>query len=104
MAKDFAIIATGGKQYKVTEGDRLNVELLAADAGADFVFDKILLRSTGGKIEIGTPYVNGATVVAKMEGAGRGKKKIVFKYHSKTRFRKKKGHRQEFSSVAIAKI
>ena len=101
MAKDFAIIETGGKQYKVSSGEKLKVEKLAAPDGA-VVFDKVLLRSAGESVEIGTPYLAGATVEAKLLKDGRGKKQIVFKYHSKTRFRKKKGHRQEYSEVLIA--
>ena len=65
------------------------------------VFDKVLLRVTGGSVEIGAPYLPGATVEAKSRGEVRGKKQIVFKYHSKTRLRKKKGHRQAYSEVLI---
>ncbi|MGC9968806.1 MAG: 50S ribosomal protein L21 [Minisyncoccia bacterium] len=103
MAKDFAIIETGGKQYKVSSGERLKVEKLAAPDGA-VVFDKVLLRSVADRVEIGAPYLAGATVGAKLVSEGRGKKVIVFKYHSKTRQRKKKGHRQEYSEVEIANI
>lgn len=101
MPKDFAIIATGGKQYKVSSGERLKVEKLAAD-GAAVVFDKVLLRAAGGEVAIGAPYLPGATVRAVLIGNGRGEKKIVFKYHSKTRQRKKKGHRQDYTEVEIA--
>lgn len=110
MAKDFAIIATGGKQYKVSAGETLKVEKLpatggaAADGakGAAVVFDNVLLRAAGDRVEIGAPYLAGATVTATLVGNGRGEKKIVFKYHSKTRYRKKKGHRQEYSEVRIS--
>src|SRR5579864_6630299 len=98
MAKDFAIIATGGKQYRVSSGEKLQVEKLGVEAGA-VVFDKVLLRSAGDRVEIGTPYIAGAAVEANLVRDLRGKKKIVFKYHSKTRFRKKKGHRQNYSEV-----
>ena len=101
MAKDFAIIETGGKQYKVSSGDTLIVEKLAADAGGSVVFDKVLLRASGCNVEIGAPYLAGAKVEAKIEAAVRGKKKIVFKYHSKTRYRKKKGHRQPYSQISV---
>lgn len=101
MAKDFVVIQTGGKQYKVSSGQKLKIEKLAAAAGDSVVFDKVLLRSVGGKVEIGTPYLTGAKVEAKLVRAVRGEKKIVFKYHSKTRQRKKKGHRQDYSEVAI---
>lgn len=103
MAKDFAIIETGGKQYKVSPGDKLKVELL--DAPKDtVVFDKVLLRSVNDRVEIGMPHLAGAKVQAKFVGNGRGEKKIIFKYHSKTRQRKKKGHRQEYTEVEIASI
>ena len=110
----FAVIQTGGKQYKVFAGQKIKVEKLKAPAkgevrqvrqeGELFVFDKVLLVSEGDKTEIGTPYINGAKVEAKVLKNSRDKKKIVFKYHSKTRYRKKKGHRQHYSEVEITKI
>ncbi len=102
--KDFAVIETGGKQYKVSAGEKLKVELLEAPIGGELKFDKVLLRSEGGKLSIGTPHVAGAHVSAHLIGNGRGEKKIIFKYHAKTRYRKKKGHRQEYSEVKIAGI
>ncbi len=106
----FAIIESGGKQYKVSPGMKIKVEKLdAADgsstpltAGANFAFDKVLLVADGAKVSIGAPYVAGAKVVAKVLQQGRGDKKIVFKYHSKTRYRKFKGHRQPFTEVEIS--
>lgn len=100
--KDFVIIQTGGKQYKVSSGQKLKVEKLNANGGT-VTFDKVLLRSEGGNVEVGTPYLAGTKVEAKLLGDVRGEKKIVFKYHSKTRFRKKKGHRQDYSEIEIAK-
>jgi large subunit ribosomal protein L21 len=100
----FAVIETGGKQYRVAVGQRIRVEKLNAVEDAAFLFDKILLRADGDKVEIGTPYVSGAKVEAKVLRQARDRKKIVFKYHSKTRYRKKKGHRQSFTEVEIAKI
>jgi large subunit ribosomal protein L21 len=100
----FAVIETGGKQYKVSAGQKLKVEKLGADARASFVFDKILLRADGEKVEIGVPYVENAKVEAKVVRQARDRKKIVFKYHSKTRQHKKKGHRQHFTEVVIEKI
>jgi large subunit ribosomal protein L21 len=100
MANNFSVIQTGGKQYKVASGEKLRVEKLDAKDGA-IVFDKVLLRSVDGNVEIGTPYVSGAKVEAKVLGNIRGDKKIVFRYHSKTRQRKKKGHRQEHTEVVI---
>jgi len=103
MAK-FAVIETGGKQYKVAEGQKIRVEKLNAAEGGNFVFDKVLLMVDGEKVEIGAPYISGAKVEAKVVKQGRDKKKIVFRYHSKTRYRKKKGHRQHFTEVEILSI
>jgi large subunit ribosomal protein L21 len=104
MEKDFAIIESGGKQYRIAAGEKLKVELLDAEKGASFAFDKVLLRSVGGTVEIGAPYLANASVEAKVAGDGRGEKKIIFKYHSKTRQRKKKGHRQGYTELEIGKI
>ncbi len=100
----FAVIETGGKQYKVSVGQKIRVEKIKAEGGENFVFDKVLLVSEKDKTEIGTPHVDGAKVEAKILKNSRDKKKIVFKYHSKTRYRKKKGHRQHFSELEITKI
>lgn len=100
----FAIIQTGGKQYKVSSGQKLKIEKLSAKEGENFVFDKVLLTADGENIKIGAPYIEGAKVESKILKQGRAKKKIVFKYHSKTRFRKKKGHRQSFTEAEIIKI
>ena len=100
----FAIIQTGGKQYKISEGQKIKIEKLNAEAGADFILDKILLVAGEESVKIGTPYVEGAKVAAKILKQGRDKKKIVFRYHSKTRYRKKKGHRQHFTEVEVGKI
>ena len=103
MAKDFAVIQTGGKQYKVSAGQKLRVEKLTAKDGEKVVFDAVLLRSTGGNVEVGTPFI-AAKAEAKVLGDVRGEKKIIFKYHSKTRRRKKKGHRQDYTELEITKI
>jgi large subunit ribosomal protein L21 len=100
----FAVIETGGKQYKVSAGDKIRVEKLEAEEGKPFAFDKVLLKSEGDRVEVGTPYLEGAKVEAKVLAEGRDKKKIVFKYKSKTRQRKKKGHRQPYTEVEITKI
>jgi len=97
----FAVIETGGKQYRVSAGDKIKIEKLNAVPGGSFVFDRVLLRADGDKVEIGAPYVSGAKVQAKILRHGRERKKIVFKYHSKTRYKKKKGHRQNFTEVEI---
>lgn len=101
----FAVIATGGKQYKVSPGKKIRVEKLdpSTDSG-QVSFDRVLLSVDGDEVKIGTPYIAGAKVEAKILAQGRDKKKIVFRYHSKTRYRKKKGHRQPFSEIEIVKI
>ena len=113
MAKDFAIIKTGGKQYRVSPGDKLSVEKLGefpksgltADADRHAVtFDQVLLRSRNGSVEVGKPVIAGAKVEAKVIGNKKEKTKIVFKYHSKTRYKKKKGHRQPHTEVTIVSL
>lgn len=100
----FAVIKTGGKQYKVAEGDVLMIEKLNA-AGDNVTFDEVLLMVDGEKVTLGQPMISGASVTAKVIVAeGKDKKKMVFKYKSKTRHRKKKGHRQPFTKVQITKI
>ena len=96
----FAIIETGGKQYKVSEGDELFVEKLDAEAESEIVFDKVLMVE--GKV--GTPYVEGATVKATVEKHGKGKKIIVYKYKSKKNYHKKQGHRQPYTKVKVVAI
>lgn len=101
--KNFSVIETGGKQYVVSEGDKLRVERIKAEAGGSFIFDKVLLVVDGDRVEIGTPYVAGGKVEAKIEQHGRDAKKLIFRYHAKTRYRKKKGHRQPNTEVEIVK-
>ena len=103
MAK-FAIIETGGKQYKVSLDSKLNVEKLPVEEGKNFVFDKVLLIADGDTVTVGDPYVKGAKVDGEVTSQARAKKVIVFRYHPKTRYRKKKGHRQLYSEVRIKKI
>lgn len=100
----FAVIKTGGKQYLVAPGQKLKIEKMDAKEKAKLTFGEVLLVTDDKKTEVGTPYVKGATVEAKVLKQGRAKKVIVFKYHSKTRYRKKKGHRQHFTEVEITKI
>lgn len=101
---NFAVIETGGKQYKVLEGDKIRIEKLSANEGDNIFFDKVLLKVEGNSVLIGNPYLKNTKVEATVLKQGREKKKIVFKYHSKTRYRKKKGHRQHYSLVQITKI
>ena len=99
----YAIIATGGKQYKVAEGDVIRVEKLGVEAGQTYNFDQVLVVNNGEMI-IGTPTVAGATVSATVMGEGRAKKVIVYKYKRKTGYHKKNGHRQSYTKVEIKKI
>ena len=100
----FAVIKTGGKQYKVAEGDVLMIEKLIVD-GETVTFNEVLLITDGDKITLGKPMIEGASVGAKVLIAeGKDKKKMVFKYKAKTRQHKKKGHRQPFTKVQITKI
>ena len=98
----FAVIKTGGKQYKVAEGDVLRIEKLKVKS-EKLEFNEILLVSNG-EVKVGRPFVSGAKVEAKILEEGKGKKKMVFRYKSKTRQHKKKGHRQPYTKVQILKI
>ena len=99
-----AIIETGGKQYKVAEGDTLFIEKLPAEAGEAVTFDKVLAVIDGDNITVGTPVVEGAKVDASVVKNGKGKKVIVFKYKPKKGYRRKQGHRQPYTKVTIGKI
>lgn len=100
----FAIVETGGKQYRVAPGQKLKVEKLDAEPGVSLSLDKVLLIADGEDVKVGAPYVNGAKVEAKVLSQGRHDKKIVFKYHSKTRYRKKKGHRQPYTELEVLSV
>ena len=100
----YAIIATGGKQYRVQEGDLLFVEKLAADVDASVEFNEVLAVSKDGKLTVGSPYVEGAKVTASVVKHGKAKKVIVFKYKPKKDYRKKQGHRQPYTQIKIEKI
>ena len=99
----YAIIATGGKQYKVSEGDVIRVEKLNAEAGSTYTFDQVLAVS-GDEVKVGDPLVAGASVEASVIGDGKAKKITVYKYKRKTGYHKKNGHRQLFTRVKIDKI
>jgi len=100
----YAIFETGGKQYKVSEGDVITVEKLGLEAGTNHVFETVLALSNGGELTIGAPIVKGAKIEASVIEEGKHKKVIVFKYKPKKGFRKKKGHRQPFTKLKIDKI
>ena len=99
-----AIIVTGGKQYKVTEGDVLYIEKLEAEAGEAITFDKVLAVLDGDNATFGAPTVAGATVEANTVKNGKGKKIRIFKYTPKKGYRKRQGHRQPYTKVEITKI
>ena len=99
-----AIIVTGGKQYKVTEGDVLYIEKLEAEAGDKITFDKVLAVLDGDKATFGTPVVEGASVEATVVKNGKGKKVLVFKYKPKKNYRRRQGHRQPYTKVEITKV
>ena len=99
----YAVIETGGKQIKVAKGDSIFVEKLDVKEGEKITFDKVLLIG-GESSKVGAPYVANATVTAKVEKQGKGKKIIVFKYKNKTTYRKKQGHRQPYTRVIIESI
>ena len=103
----FAIIKTGGKQYKVAEGDVVTIEKINPPAGGQnekFEFNDVLLVADGQEVKIGRPFVENAKVEAKILEDGKGDKKMVFRYKSKTRQRKKKGHRQPYATVRITTL
>ncbi len=111
----FAVIETGGKQYRVSAGQKLKISKIEGaaqegeprqgrDNNAVLNFDKVLLLADGENVKIGAPYVEGAKIEAKILRQGRERKKIVFRYRQKTREKKKKGHRQDFTEVEISKI
>ncbi len=100
----YAIIETGGKQYKVAEGDVISVEKLGVETGSEYVFDKVLVVNNNEDIKIGSPYVEGAKVTASVVCERKGKKVIVYKYKPKKGFHKKNGHRQPFTKLQIGKI
>jgi large subunit ribosomal protein L21 len=102
--KIYAIIETGGKQYRVNPGQTIDVERLDAVEGDTVELDRVLLIADGDQVTIGTPTVDGARVVATSKGSGKGKKVIVFKYKPKVRYRKKTGHRQQYTRLVIDKI
>ncbi|MBQ9881717.1 MAG: 50S ribosomal protein L21 [Synergistes sp.] len=100
----YAVIEQGGKQYRVAEGDKFRVEKLNAEDGASVDFDKVILLGKDDGAVIGTPYVEGAKVTAKVIESGKDDKVIVFKYRRKKNYRKFRGHRQQYTLVQIETI
>jgi large subunit ribosomal protein L21 len=101
----YAIIETGGKQFRVSEGDVIRTDLITSEVGASVTFDRVILASTdGGEVSIGTPLVSGASVTGTVLRQAKDKKILVFKYKPKKRVRKLNGHRQLFAEVRIERI
>ena len=100
----YAIIETGGKQIKVEVGSKIYVEKLDVETGSVYTFDKVLLVSDNNSAKVGTPYVAGASVTAKVEKQGKEKKILVFKYKSKANYRRKQGHRQPYTCLTVEAI
>jgi large subunit ribosomal protein L21 len=104
MTTNYAIINTGGKQYRVREGDSLDVEKLNAEVGAEFKFDRVLMTSVDGELSVGAPVVKGASVTAEITDHSKAEKVVSLRYKNKTRQRVKRGHRQDVTSVLIKSI
>ena len=100
----YAIIETGGKQYRVSEGDVLSIEKVEIEEGQAIEFDRVLTVVKNGEVKIGTPVVTGAKVSGQVVEHGRGKKILVFKYKAKSNYRRRQGHRQPFTKIKIESI
>jgi large subunit ribosomal protein L21 len=100
----YAIIESGGKQYRVAEGDVIRCDLVASEAGSDVTFDRVVLAESGGDVKVGTPTVEGASVSGTVLRQAKDKKILVFRYKPKKRVRKLNGHRQPYAEVKITKI
>ncbi|MBU0744445.1 MAG: 50S ribosomal protein L21 [Gammaproteobacteria bacterium] len=100
----YAIIATGGKQYKVSQGEVLHIEKLDAEIGSEVEFDQVLMVADGENVQIGTPYVKGAKVVGEVSEQDRGDKITIIKFRRRKHYMRKQGHRQYFTAVKITSI
>ncbi|HDZ89470.1 MAG: 50S ribosomal protein L21 [Deltaproteobacteria bacterium] len=100
----YAVIKTGGKQYRVAEGDEIKVEQLRGEVGDEVAFDQVILTSDGEKVEVGTPFLESTKVVALITRQAKDRKIVVFKYKRRKGYRRKKGHRQRFTLVRIKEI
>ena len=100
----YAVVATGGKQYKVQEGEILRVEKLPGEIGSQVAFDQVLMLSDGENVKLGQPVLEGVQVKAHIVEQGKSKKILVFKYKRRKRYRRKQGHRQLFTAVKIDAI
>lgn len=100
----YAVVKTGGKQYRVRQGDTVMIEKISGDIGSEISFDEVLMVSDGEDVRIGTPMLDGVTVSGRIVAQDRAKKIIVFKYKRRKRYRRKIGHRQSFTAVQIDTI
>ena len=100
----YAVIKTGGKQYKVQKDEVLKIETLEVDSGDKITFDQVLMVADNGNVKVGKPYVDGATVAAEVVGHGRGKKIMVLKFRRRKQYLKRQGHRQNFTKIKITDI
>lgn len=100
----YAVIETGGKQYRVAEGDVIRVEKLLAGEGEAVTFDRVLMVGDGADVKVGAPVVDGSKVVADVESHGRGDKVTIIKFRRRQKYRRKQGHRQSFTQVRIKEI
>lgn len=100
----YAVVKTGGKQYRVTPGQKFKVEQLAADIGSEVVLDQVLMLADGDSITVGAPLVAGASVTAKVLSQGRGKKVTIFKMRRRKHYQKHQGHRQNYTELEIQSI
>jgi large subunit ribosomal protein L21 len=100
----YAVISTGGKQYRVTAGEKLKIEQLVAEVGSEIVLDQVLMVADGDQVALGTPLLTGAKVKAKVIAHGRGDKVRIFKMQRRKHYRKSQGHRQNFTEIEILGI
>ncbi|MEO5845366.1 MAG: 50S ribosomal protein L21 [Caldimonas sp.] len=100
----YAVIKTGGKQYRVAAGETIKVERLSADVGADVTLDQIVALGSGAELVLGAPLVSGASVVASVVSHGRHPKVRIFKMHKRKHYRKSQGHRQSFTEIRISAV
>jgi large subunit ribosomal protein L21 len=100
----YAVIKTGGKQYRVAAGDKLNVETLRADAGSEIEFDQVLMVGEGDQIDVGSPFLSGARVKARVLEHGRGEKIRIVKFKRRKHYRRQAGHRQNYTRIEITDV
>jgi large subunit ribosomal protein L21 len=100
----YAVIRTGGKQYRVSPGELLRVELLPGELGSEITFSEVLLTSADGVVQVGTPLVSGSSVTARIVQHGKERKILVFKKKRRKNYRRKRGHRQHFTAVQIKTV